>query len=113
MPRIHELLTDQPDHGDKHVRKVEDICIGNRYMKIYPNGATEEWEIVAGPGTAKDIGDDITSQLPGICDESCILVKVKRSYRSAQENEIKFLADAGVVPYSNQSWSQAYLVRID
>ena len=113
MPRIHELLTDQPDHGDKHVRKVGDIHVGNRYMKIYPNGAIEEWLVVKGPGLAKSIGDDITSQLPGICDESCVIVNVKRSYRSMQENEIKFLADAGVVPYSNRGWSQAYLVRID
>lgn len=107
------FLAEQPDHGEGHIRKVEDLAVGMTVRKLYPNGMEEHWEIVRGPMLYSALVDSMSISL--LDNEWCVVAKVKRQYTQIIREEVRFLADAGVVPYTGKrlSWSKAYLVRVD
>ena len=112
---IYSHLKEQPDHGDRHIRKVEDITIGMRIRKVYPTGDTEDWEISRGPALYSAIDNPSLRDTSQLRDEWCVMAVINRPHnmRATRIEELKFLSDAGVVPYSRNTWSRAYLVRID
>ena len=110
MAKMTTHLESQPDHGDMHIRKLEDIKPSMRVVKHYPNGNSEEWEILKGPIRYYRITDDVFDSMR---DEWCVVVNVKRQHDRRIYEEVKFLADAGIVPYLDGGFASAYLMRVD
>ena len=80
-------LKSQPDHGDMHIRKVDDIKPLMHLVKHYPNGITEEWEVLSEPMRYGRISDDA---LASMRDEWCVVINVKRQGDRHTRKEVSY-----------------------